>query len=153
MSKSKRFKDFYIREVRVNYLPTTKAPFKILAPNDVATFVRSILTDNSREHFVALYLNAASNVVSYSIISIGTANSALVHPREVFQRAIKAGAHSIVIAHNHPTGEIKPSKEDDVVTRKLKAAGDLLGILLLDHVIVSEDSAFSYKEDGNWSWL
>ena len=150
MNKNKHIQDFYIREVRVNYLPTTKEPFKILGPSDVATFVRSILTDNSREHFVSLYLDGAHRVVSYSIISIGTANTSLVHPREVFQRAISTGAVAIIISHNHPSGSLQPSKEDDRVTATIKEAGVLLGITLLDHVIVTEESSFSYKDERVW---
>jgi len=112
--------------------------FTIKGPNDVADFVRSVLTDNSREHCVALYLDGAHQVVSYSIISIGTANMSVVHPREVFQRAILAGAISIIIAHNHPSGVLTPSDEDHKVTQRLKDAGEILGIKLLDHLIVSD---------------
>jgi hypothetical protein len=110
--------------------------FTIKGPNDVADFVRSVLTDNSREHCVALYLDGAHQVVSYSIISIGTANMSVVHPREVFQRAILAGAISIIIAHNHPSGVLTPSDEDHKVTQRLKDAGEILGIKLLDHLIL-----------------
>ena len=112
--------------------------FTIKGPNDVADFVRSVLTDNSREHCVALYLDGAHQVVSYSIISIGTANMSVVHPREVFQRAILAGAISIIIAHNHPSGVLTPSDEDHKVTKRLKDAGEILGIKLLDHLIVTD---------------
>ncbi|MCA9036893.1 MAG: hypothetical protein KDA91_17280 [Planctomycetaceae bacterium] len=82
--KRARYTDTFIREVRANYQQTASMLFTIKGPNDVADFVRSVLTDNSREHCVALYLDGAHQVVSYSIISIGTANMAVVHPREVF---------------------------------------------------------------------
>jgi len=114
----------------------------------VADFVRSILTDNSREHFVALYLDGAHQVTSYSIVSIGTANASMVHPREVFQRAILAGAVSIIIAHNHPSGVLTPSDEDHKVTQRLKDAGDILGIKLLDHIIISDHSQKSIINDS-----
>jgi len=141
--KGARYTDTFIREVRVTYQPTTSKLFAIKGPDDVADFVRSILTDNSREHFIALYLDGAHQVASYSIVSIGTANSAVVHPREVFQRAILAGAVSIIIAHNHPSGVLTPSPEDHKVTRRLKEAGEILGIKLLDHLIVTDLACLS----------
>lgn len=139
-----------IREARVNYLPCTQSLFKITSPVDVADFVRSVLTDNSREHFVALYLNSAHDVATYSIVSIGTANSALASPREVFQRAVHTGAIAIVVAHNHPSGTTDPSHEDKVVTKKLRDAGKILSIPILDHVIVTDNSFLSIKEYEGW---
>jgi len=144
--KEPRYTDTFIREVRANYQQTASMFFTIKGPNDVADFVRSVLTDNSREHCVALYLDGAHQVVSYSIISIGTANMSVVHPREVFQRAILAGAVSIIIAHNHPSGVLTPSDEDHKVTQRLKDAGEILGIKLLDHVIVTDVAQRSIRE-------
>lgn len=136
--KGIRYTDTFIREVKATYQPTATPLFAIKGPDDVADFVRSILTDNSREHFVALYLDGANQVASYSIVSIGTANASMVHPREVFQRAILAGAVSIIIAHNHPSGILTPSEEDYKVTERLKEAGEILRIKLLDHVIITD---------------
>ena len=130
--------DTFIREVRATYHMTESAPFKVKGPEDAAIFLRSVLTDNSREHFIAMYLDGGHQVVSYSTISIGTATTAIVHPREVFQRAILSGAVALVVAHNHPSGILTPSNEDYKVTERLKDAGTLLGIKLLDHVIVSD---------------
>ena len=141
--KSVSYEDTFIREIRATYHMTETQPFIIQGPDHVAQFVRSILTDNSREHFVALYLDGAHQVASYSIVSIGTANSAVAHPREVFQRAILAGAVSIIIAHNHPSGVLTPSDEDHKVTQRLKDAGEILGIKLLDHLIVSDAACVS----------
>jgi len=146
--KGARYTDTFIREVRATYPQTTSRVFAIKGPDDVADFVRSILTDNSREHFVALYLDGAHQVTSYSIVSIGTANASMVHPREVFQRAILAGAVSIIIAHNHPSGVLTPSDEDHKVTQRLKDAGDILGIKLLDHIIISDHSQKSIINDS-----
>jgi len=143
--------DTFIREARVNYLHCDHAMFKINSPVDVANFVRSVLTDNSREHFVALYLNGQHQVAAYSIVSIGTANSAPVAPREVFQRAVLTGAISIVVAHNHPSESTVPSHEDKAVTTRLREAGELLGIKILDHVIVTNSTFLSMKESEGWS--
>jgi DNA repair protein RadC len=115
----------------------------------VAAFIRQVLPDNSREHFLAVYLNAAHKVIAYSVVSTGSANASLVHPREVFQSAVLLGAIAIIAAYSHPSGEVSPSSEDEKVTRQLKEAGSILGIRLLDHVIVSETKQYSFKEDGH----
>ncbi len=138
--------DIFIREVRATYHMTETPPFAIKDPVHVAAFVRSVLTDNSREHFIAMYLDSAHRVAGYSTISIGTATMTTVHPREVFQRAILIGAVAIVVAHNHPSGILTPSVEDLSVTERLKDAGKLLGIALLDHLILSEVDHVSILE-------
>ncbi len=142
--------DTFIREARVNYLHCEHVMFRISGPADVANFVRSILTDNSREHFVALYLDGQNQVAAYSIVSIGSANSAPVAPREVFQRAVLTGAISIVLAHNHPSGSTIPSSDDRAVTRRLRESGELLGIKILDHLIVTNSAFLSMKEEDGW---
>lgn len=109
--------------------------------------IRSVLIDNSREQFVAIYFDASHAVISYSIISVGNANQTLVHPREVYQRAVLVGATAIAVAHNHPTGNLEPSAEDINITNRLKDVGQLLGITVLDHVIVSDFSFKSLRED------
>ncbi len=144
------YQDVFIREVRVNYIQTEEKLFDVREPCDVVTFVRKVLSDNSREHVVALYLNGSHSVASFSIISIGTANATTLHPREVFQRAISCGAISLVICHNHPSGQLKASAEDERATRVLKDAGALLGIPLLDHIIVTDTGFHSMKESGLW---
>lgn len=152
MTKKRKtdFHDLFIREVRVSYVATNNEPFRIRDSEDVARFVRSILTENSREHFIAMYLNGSHHIASYSTISIGTANSTLVHPREVFQRAILSGAVSLVVSHNHPSGDVTPSGADFEVTAKLKEAGLILCIPLLDHVIVTDASHYSLREHESW---
>lgn len=140
--------DTFIREARVNYLHSEQVMFKISSPADVASFIRSILTDNSREHFIALYLDGQNQVAAYSIVSIGSANYAPVTPREVFQRAVLVGAISLVIAHNHPSGSPTPSDDDRAVTKRLSEAGNLLGIKLLDHVIVTDRTHCSLRDEG-----
>ena len=124
----------------VNCVATTTEQFKISGPEDIAAFSRSVLLDNSREQFIAIYLEGSHNVAAYSLISIGSANCTTVHPREVFQRAVLVGAVSIVISHNHPSGKDTPSQEDLSMTKRLLQSADILGIKLLDHVIVSSDN-------------
>lgn len=141
------WKDCFIREVRVNYVTSDKPRSRVSGPVDIADFVRSVLIDNSREQFVAIYFDGSHCVISYSIISIGIANQTLVHPREVYQRAVLVGATAIAVAHNHPSGNLEPSAEDINITNRLKDVGQLLGITVLDHVIVSDFSYKSLRED------
>jgi DNA repair protein RadC len=134
----------FVREVRINYHgPKRKALTGIREPVHAAEFVRKLLPDNSREHFVGLYLNGAHEIIAFSIIATGIANSCPVHAREVYQAAILSGAVSVLVAHNHPSGQCIPSAEDKALTKKLKEAGELLNIRLLDHVIVTESSHYS----------
>ena len=95
--------------------------------------------DSKKEHFVAFYLDTQNRLIERQIISIGILNSSLVHPREVFEPAIKLSASSIIIAHNHPSGILDSSKEDDRVTERLKEAGELLGIHIIDHILLTKE--------------
>lgn len=99
-----------------------------------------------REHLVVLYLNARNQLIHKEIISVGTLNANLVHPREVFKPGIDHLAASIIIAHNHPSGGAEPSDNDLTTTNRLKEAGKIIGIELLDHIIITKTSFFSLKE-------
>ncbi len=107
----------------------------------------SDMRDLKKEHLVALYLNAKNQLVHKETISMGTLNANLVHPREVFEPALKYSAAQIIAAHNHPSGDPKPSEDDLEVTKRLTEAGKMMGIELMDHVIVSKNSHFSFKEE------
>ena len=117
-----------------------------LSPKDIFNDLRDIRS-SKKEHFVVFYLDARNQEIKKEIISVGTINSSIVHPREVYEPAVKHMAAQIVIAHNHPTGILEPSKEDIEVTNKLLKAGEVLGIDLTDHIIVSENNYFSFKEN------
>lgn len=101
-----------------------------------------------KEHFLVLCLNARRQLLRIETVSVGTLSASLVHPREVFSPAISHGAAAVVAVHNHPSGDPSPSAEDREATRRLQRAGELLGIPLADHVIVSESSFFSFRESG-----
>jgi DNA repair protein RadC len=140
---------YYVREVSLRYRGRgKKAPSAITEPKKAADFIRKILPDNVREHFVALYLCGSRSVIGYSVVSTGTANSCPACPREIFQPAVHIGACSILVAHNHPSGSLLLSREDCDVTAKLKEAGALLSIPLLDHVIVTDSGEYSFHESG-----
>ena len=101
-----------------------------------------------QEYFLAVTLDGASGMIAKRVISIGTLNQSLVHPREVFADAIAERAAGIVVAHNHPSGQCFPSREDRRVTQRLAEAGRLLGIELLDHVIITLEGYYSFSEEG-----
>jgi len=105
-------------------------------PMDVNKYLEEFKNED-REHFIVIGLDTKNKPCYREITALGTLNSTLVHPREVFKKAIIMSCNTIIIAHNHPSGDLKPSSEDLEVTKKLKQAGDLLGIKLLDHIIVS----------------
>jgi len=133
-----------IREVTLQY---SNKPIKasISSPEKVAEILRKIAPDNVREHFLAIYLDGSHTPISYYVVSTGLANSSQVHPREVFQPAILSGACAVIVAHNHPSGNLERSTEDDNVTKQLRDAGKLLGIKLLDHVVFTDDAHYSYR--------
>jgi DNA repair protein RadC len=138
----------HVREVVVNYRGPKKESVLIDSPATTANLVRKFLPDNSREHFVALYLDGSHRLIGYAVAATGTATKCLVHPRELFQRAILLGAVAVAIGHNHPSGQAGPSADDEKVTKVLKEAGNILGIKVLDHVIVTEDEHFSFTQSG-----
>ena len=139
----------FVREVTVQYRGARKKVLEgIREPKGAAVLFRKLFPDNSREHFIALYLNGAHQVVSYSVISTGNAVSCPVHCREVFQAAIMSGAVAIIAAHNHPSDVCEPSEQDRQITKRLKDAGDLLGIKLLDHLVVTETNFYSFQQGG-----
>jgi len=117
----------------------------VRGPENVYELTRDIRGMN-REHFVGFYLNSRNQVLRREIISIGSLNASIVHPREVFLPAVAMSAASIILAHNHPSGDPTPSEEDLAITRRLVDAGRLLGIELLDHVVVARDAYASFKE-------
>jgi DNA repair protein RadC len=138
----------YVREVAIQYRgPRRQVPATIGHPRDAVTFVRKLVTDHAREHFVAIYLDGRHRPIAHSVVSVGTATSALVHPREVFQAGVLAGAVAVIVLHNHPSGDPAPSREDREIAERLRKAGDILGIRILDSVVWTTDGAFVSKLD------
>jgi len=119
----------------------------ILSPREVWEQCRDI-RESKKEHFVVFFLDTQNREIKRELISVGTLNSSLIHPREVFEPAIKHLASHIIIAHNHPSGSLEPSEEDLSVTKRLTDSGRLLGIEVLDHVIVTAKSYLSLKESN-----
>lgn len=120
----------------------------IRSPQDAAAYLIERLQLESQEKFYCLYLNTKNQVVFEKTIFVGSLNASIVHPREVYKEALKWSAASIIVAHNHPSGDPTPSHEDIQVTRRLKEAGEILGIECLDHLIIGADRYVSLKEKG-----
>ncbi len=122
--------------------------FSLNTPKSVVKAVRAGIRDKAKEHFKLILLNTRNRIIAISTISIGTLDANLVHPREVFKDAISHDAASVILAHNHPSGDPEPSEDDLEITRRLAEAGRILGIEVLDHIIVTRDSFLSFKEKG-----
>lgn len=119
----------------------------ISSPADVDRLLRGRIANLDRENFVVVLLNTKNEVIESPLVSVGTLSAALVHPREVFKPAIRASAASVILAHNHPSGKVEPSREDWEVTGRLVESAEILGIEVLDHVILG-DGFYSMKEHG-----
>ena len=126
----------------------SKSISKISSPADAFQYVRVDLMGLRKEQFMILLLDTKNQIIKSVVVSIGTLNASLVHPREVFRPAIKEAASSILLVHNHPSGHTAPSKEDLVITKRLYEAGLLIGIPVIDHVIVTDNDYYSFKENG-----
>ena len=124
-----------------------KHKVKIKGPEEVYLLVKRY-AEEKQEYFILLTLNGAHNVISISIISIGIVNKTIVHPREVFCRAISDRASSIIVCHNHPSDVVNPSDEDKEITEKIFQTGEIIGIPLLDHIIISKSGYNSLKQQG-----
>lgn len=120
----------------------------ITSPDDAAGLVMEEMRRLDREHFRALLLNTRNQVIGMDKVSIGTLNSSMVHPRELFRNAIKRSAAAIILVHNHPSGDPTPSREDLDITGRLKEAGKIVGIDVLDHIIIGDNKFTSFKAKG-----
>ena len=123
--------------------------FKINSPEDVYRRLYPAMRESKKEHFIELCLDTKNQVIKEDTISIGSLNANVVHPREVFRTALNESAAHIIVAHNHPSGDPTPSREDIEITKKLVESGKILGIEVLDHVIIGDCRHFSMKEAGH----
>lgn len=122
----------------------------IRSPKDVYDLLKPELRFEQKEHFICLFLNTKNRLIFKEVISIGSLNAAIVHPREVFHAAIRRCSASLICAHNHPSGGPEPSMEDVNLTKRLIAAGEIIGIEVLDHVIIGGNRFYSLKEHGHF---
>ena len=122
---------------------------KIETPADVLPLIRHY-ADRKQEHFISTSINGANEVMNIRVVSIGLVDSTSVHPREVFADALTDRASGVIVAHNHPAGSLEPSAWDVEVTKQLKAAGDVVGVALLDHIIFNRTGYYSFLESGKF---
>lgn len=120
---------------------------KINNANDVYSYFYPRLRRLKKERFYSLILDSKNKVIKEDLISVGTIDSSLVHPREIFRSSIKESGSSIVLVHNHPSGDCEPSTEDIIITKRIRKAGKVVGIKVVDHVIVGEGRYFSFEEN------
>ncbi|SKC64456.1 RadC family protein [Maledivibacter halophilus] len=120
----------------------------IKSPKDVTDMFINDMRFLEKEHFKVIFLNTKNEIITFETISIGSLNASIVHPREVFKRAIKKSSASIILLHNHPSGNPQPSKEDINITKRLIEAGQIIGIEVLDHIIIGDGNYFSLKEES-----
>lgn len=136
--------------VRAAMVPEEQADLS--NPRAVYEYLRPQLLNKEQEEFLVILLNAKNRVIHVETVSRGTLTASLVHPREIFKSAIRRSAHAIILAHNHPSGDPAPSREDREVTQRLIHAGKLLGIEVLDHVVVGRGRYVSFRERGLVEW-
>lgn len=139
-----------LREMKLSYKVSKRGP-KVKGPNEVVEYLRAAWDKNTidmREEFLVVYLDGNHQILGHYKAGQGSLNLCQIHPRDIFTPALLSNAAALVLAHNHPSGELSPSREDKAVTADLKAAGALLGIPVLDHVILSRNGYVSFKEMG-----
>ena len=162
-SRSARMKDSQpavrrIRELVVRYKPL-QVPLPVSAtvrtPLDATTLASAVLADSDVERVIALHLNTKHRLIGVHMVSVGTLDASLVHPREVFKAAYLSNASGLIVAHNHPSGDPTPSRDDRVLAGQLHQASELLGVDLLDFLIVTDPidatDHFSFREAGELS--
>ncbi len=120
----------------------------IKSPQDAYTLLRTLLEDTDREHFIVVALNVKNEPVAMNICHIGNLNSSIVHRREIMKFAILSNSASIIVGYNHPSGSCQESAEDIAITKRIQDAGKIIGISLLDHLIIGNESFVSLKEKG-----
>lgn len=146
-------------EVKMYYVPAFKVMLvkesqqashktKISTSQDVYDIAKSYLYGADREHFVVIMLDIRNYIIGINTVTIGNIQSCIVNPREVFKPALIAGASSVILVHNHPSGDVYPSPDDLHLTDKLKQAGDILQIKVIDHIIVTDSNYLSLKDKG-----
>jgi DNA repair protein RadC len=119
---------------------------KITSPQDIADIFIPVLRDDNKEKFLVVCLNSANKIIKHEVISIGNLNSSVVHPREIFKVAIDNSAASIILLHNHPSGNPEPSNEDIRITKKIVETGKIMDIPVFDHLIIAGETYTSFVE-------
>ena len=148
VAKASQIKAAFELANRLEGYPEAGKQALVKSPGEAVSLVKGRLKGKKREHFLALLLDTRSQLIKVSEISVGSLDTSIVHPREVFKEAISASAASIIFVHNHPSGDPEPSEDDIKLTKRLVQAGEIVGIDVLDHVIVTDKDYVSMKREG-----
>lgn len=148
IGEKKQEKLFAVRELARRLMSVSPKIEIIHGPEDVAHFAMPKFRFEDKEHFAIMVLNTKNHIIAMPDISVGSLTASVVHPREVFREALRYPVASIVLLHNHPSGDPSPSREDIAVTRRLKKAGEVMDIPVLDHIILGDNRFTSLKEKG-----
>lgn len=153
-TKLKKHLRYIVPQIRLALIrePGSNSPIDVNSPCDIERFIEP-LKHYAEEHFVAFHLNSRNQVTSYHIVSHGTVSASLVHPREVFKAALLSNSTAIIVAHNHPGGSLEASLDDISTTATLIACGELLGVKIIDHIIVSSFGFASMRESHPNLWV
>lgn len=128
-------------------VPDYVAANRYISPSQVYELFRD-LEHESKEHFLALHLDGKNRIICFERVSVGSLNQAIVHPREVYKGAVLSSAAAVLVLHNHPSGDPTPSREDLAITKRLREAGEIVGIVLLDHIVIGAGKYCSFTEQG-----
>jgi len=138
-----------IKEDLVDYNGNKLKSVKVSSPDVIFDLMHLIgLHESPEEKFIILCLDTKNNIFDFFVVSHGSVNASIVHPRDVFKRALLSNSTSILLIHNHPTGNTKPSKNDKKITQRLVDGGEILGINVLDHLIIGDYNYYSFKENN-----
>ena len=130
------------------YINKSEDKIKLNKAISIYDYFKDVLGDKKQEYFYCVYLDTKGNYLGKKCLFIGTINNSLVHPREIFKEAYLLSANGIICVHNHPSGDVSPSKEDILLTIKIKEIGIIHGINLIDHVIIGDNSYYSFYDNG-----
>ena len=135
-------------ELGRRYQKPSLAGASFCSSQDVAAYYRPRLKDLKKEVFRCALLDTKNKIIREEVVSIGSLSASIVHPRDTFKAAIRESAAAVIFIHNHPSGDIKPSQEDILLTRRLVQAGEVIGIQVLDHIIIGDGDHFSFRDNG-----
>jgi DNA repair protein RadC len=147
-AKASQIKAAFELARRLEHSPETGEKPLVRTPEEVVSLVKGNLKGKKKEHFQVVLLDTRSQLIKVSEISVGSLDTSIVHPREVFKEALSASAASVIFVHNHPSGDPSPSDDDVQLTRRLAEAGDVMGIDVVDHVIIGDNRFISLKREG-----
>jgi len=148
VAKASQIKAAFELANRLEGYPELGKKPQVKTPDEVISLVRGRLKGKKKEHFLALLLDTRGQLIKISEISVGSLDSSIVHPREVFKEALSASAASVIFVHNHPSGDPEPSEDDIKLTERLAQAGEVMGIEVLDHIVIGNNNYLSLKREG-----